>query len=433
MQALQRKDIAYVLYGGAAGGGKSFLGCAWLLMSCLQYPRTKYFIGRQTLKEIRGSTLPSFYKAFQIIGLPLDLFKVNLQDNYILFNNESRIDLLNLDHQPTDPFYERFGSFEFTSGWIEEAGEVAFEAFDTLKARVGRHLNDQYNIPSKILITCNPKKNWLYERYYKPWRDNNTDGTFVFIPAKASDNTELDAEYINNLYNISDNIKRERLLNGNWEYDADPNSLVEYDKITDIFTNPPSTGRRYITADIANVGKDSTVIILWNQFTMEKIIQLNQSNTVEISGKIKELSILHNIPMSQILVDANGLGVGVKDTLHCKGFINNSKPVGNEKYDMLKSQCAFKLAEMINRNIISCLPIDSKLQDKMITELTQLKQWKADDDRQIKLIPKEQMKRNIGRSPDFLDAMLMRMYFELVQVGKVSVLYQRETEAAGYE
>ena len=29
-----------VLYGGAAGGGKSWLGCEWLIINCLRYPNS---------------------------------------------------------------------------------------------------------------------------------------------------------------------------------------------------------------------------------------------------------------------------------------------------------------------------------------------------------------------------------------------------------
>ena len=41
----------YVLFGGGAGGGKSWLGCEWLLVMCYQYPKSKWFIGRKELKR----------------------------------------------------------------------------------------------------------------------------------------------------------------------------------------------------------------------------------------------------------------------------------------------------------------------------------------------------------------------------------------------
>lgn len=40
------------------------------------------------------------------------------KDNFIELGNGSRIDLLDLQYQPRDPLYERFGSLEYTGGWI---------------------------------------------------------------------------------------------------------------------------------------------------------------------------------------------------------------------------------------------------------------------------------------------------------------------------
>ena len=32
-----------ILFGGAAGGGKSYMGCSWLILLCIKYPGTRYW------------------------------------------------------------------------------------------------------------------------------------------------------------------------------------------------------------------------------------------------------------------------------------------------------------------------------------------------------------------------------------------------------
>ncbi|MBQ0035106.1 MAG: phage portal protein, partial [Bacteroidales bacterium] len=149
----------YLLYGGAGGGGKSWLGCSWLVMVCSNCPGVRYFVGRNNLKDTRDSVVITFTKVVNALGFTA----YKLKDDGIRFSNGSEIVFLDLTFYPVkDPMFERLGSKEYTGGWIEEGGEVHQLAFEVLKSRVGRHLNQKYGIPAQILITCNPKKNWLY-------------------------------------------------------------------------------------------------------------------------------------------------------------------------------------------------------------------------------------------------------------------------------
>ena len=254
-------NTKYILFGGGAGGGKSWLGCEWLITCCYNYPGTRWFIGREELKRLRDSTFITFYKVLKNMLDPFNLnsgqlLKYNGSDHYFDFFNGSRVDLLDLKYLPSDPLYERYGSVEYTGGWIEEAGEVDFGAFDILKTRIGRHLNDSYNLLGKMLITSNPKKNWIYHTFYKPSKEDTLPNDHAFIKALVQDNKYIESKYIENLQSLTDKTKKERLLYGNWEYDDDPAKLMEYDAITDLFTNQVNGQGSYLTADIARFGRD---------------------------------------------------------------------------------------------------------------------------------------------------------------------------------
>ena len=191
-QFLLDQKTSYLLFGGAAGGGKSYLSASWLFMLASTYAGTRYFVGRSELKAIRSSWLQTFFKVVRDSGMePLSLFKYNAQDNCLLFANGSRIDLLDLQDEPGDPFFERLGSFEFTSGVIEEAAEVSQAAFDILKARIGRCGNDQHGLFPKILLTANPKKNWLYYQFYKPHTLGELAPGYAVVLATAKDNPHM--------------------------------------------------------------------------------------------------------------------------------------------------------------------------------------------------------------------------------------------------
>jgi phage terminase large subunit-like protein len=46
-----------VLYGGAKGSGKSYLGSVWVLYMCLTYPGIRALIGRTVLTQLRVTTI----------------------------------------------------------------------------------------------------------------------------------------------------------------------------------------------------------------------------------------------------------------------------------------------------------------------------------------------------------------------------------------
>ncbi|MCJ7447315.1 MAG: hypothetical protein MUO72_06480 [Bacteroidales bacterium] len=55
-------------------------------------------------------------------------------------------------------------------------------------------------------------------------------------------------------------------------------------------------------------------------------------------------------------------------------------------------------------------------------ELGMLKTFESDKDGKLRILPKEKIKEHIGRSPDWLDVFIMRMWFELRVSGKASCL-----------
>lgn len=404
--------ISDIAYGGSKGSAKSFTGCSLIFGDGFTYPETHYFIARKKLNDIRKFTIPSIYEVFEKWKVSQKYYKYNGQDNYFELYNKSKVFLLDAKYLPSDPLYYRFGSMQMTRGWIEEAGEFEEEATNNLAASIGRWKNDVYNLPGKLLQTCNPSKNYLYKKYYKPFKQGTLEPYKKFIQALPTDNKMLPKEYLQNLDRVLSKNQKERLLKGNWEYDDSPDSLCDYEKILDLFTNDfkELSGEKYITADIARFGSDKIVVGLWDGFRCS-YFTFNKKSITESYAFIDQLRKANNVPLSNVICDEDGVGGGLVDMLGCKGFVNNSKALNGEQYENLQAQCCYKLAEVINKNGVYVESNDPRDQEEITEELEQLKQKDVDTEGKKGIVNKETVKSIIGRSPDFRDMLMMRMYF----------------------
>lgn len=424
-----------ILYGGAKGGGKSFLGASLIFGDALIYPGTHYFIARQELTDLRKFTVPTIHEVFQKWGLKLDQYaSFNGQDNCYTLTNGSKVYLIACKEIPSDPLYERFGSMQMTRGWIEEGGEIAEAAKANLRLSIGRWKNLEYNLKAKLLITANPKKGWMKRDFVDPWKQGVLPHSRIFITALPTDNPYLPPEYVDTLRNEKDTVRRQRLFEGNWDYDEDQDSLISFDALTDTFSNPiKKDGQKYLIVDVARLGRDSTVFSFWDGLELYKIEQFHKQDTQTTIQKVKDYARLENVPYSNILIDEDGIGGAVVDGLFgVRGFIANSSPLPTpteirarlakleshftpkRNFANLKTQCAFKVAELINEHKMSISAIAYR--DIIIEELTSLlRQKDIDSDGKLKIKPKEDVKLELGRSPDVGDTIIYRAWFELAR------------------
>lgn len=423
-----------IAFGGNKGGGKSNLGASCIFHDALVYPETRYFIAREVLKDLRLHTVPTINELFASVWkIDINKYaKFNAQDNYYRCYNDSIVQFLECSAIPSDPLFERFGSMQWTRGWIEEGGEISDLAYKNLKLGIGRWKNDNYNLLRKLLITCNPKKNWIKYDFVEPWKAGTLPANKIFIPSSVYDNKHRQKGYEKVLEELT-GTARQRLLLGNWDYDSDDDCLISSEKILDLYTNQhvPDEGEWFITADVARFGKDKTVIVVWKGWRIKHVIVMVKKDTREVTMQILRLQSLYQIPISNVAVDDDGVGGGVVDNLPgCVGFVNNSVPLPNpkdaskkENYDNLKSQCYYMLAERINKggmyiefDLSSITPenSDGKTAKTLLNEeLEQVRKKDVDSDKKNGILPKDKVKELLGRSPDYSDALMMRNVFEL--------------------
>ncbi len=424
-----------ILYGGAKGGGKSYLGASLIFGDALIYPETHYFIARHELNDLRKFTRATVREVFQGWGLEEEKYaKFNGQDNFYSLYNGSKVFLLACKEQPSDPLFERFGSMQMTRGWIEEGGEVAEKAKSNLWLSVGRWKNEKYGLKKKLLITANPKKGWMKRDYVEPFREGVLPEKKKYIQAFATENVYLSDDYRDTLKNEKNKVARQRLWEGSWDYDEEQNSLTTYEALSDSFSNTIVKGNnKYMTVDVARMGKDTTVFGFWEGLELYKIEVRKKQGTDETIAQAKDFAAIQRVPYSHIIIDADGIGGTVVDHMvGTRSFVAESSPIGTKeqirlrharvehsliprtKYASLKTQCGYKIAELFNEHKIS-IKVE-EYRDKIIEELTELLREKnVDLDGKRRLMPKENVKEALGRSPDIGDIIIYRAWFELMK------------------
>jgi hypothetical protein len=405
-----------VLFGGAKNGGKSFLGSIFLHCNAILYPETSYFVARETRQDLIKFTIPTFYKFYKSNGLNLDDYcNYNGQTNVFHFKNGSRINLIDAAKMPSDPLFERFGSMEMTTGWIEEGGEIDELAYENLKLTIGRQNNEKYKITPSLLITCNPKKNWMYRNFYLPNKNNTLEPSKIFIQSLVTDNNFRAQGSETILESIKNKRDLLRLRYGEWEYDDDDNSLVSFEKINDLFTNNyvERTGRKILSCDIALLN-DKSVLVVWVGLVIVELLTFQKINAEDLKNKIKEVANKHQIPISNIIYDGDGIGTYLGGYLPGAIRFNNNGNSGSSEYPNIKTRLAYMLAEFINKGLIyiECI-LSNEIKSQLVEEIQCLKS--KESDKRYCLISKDEMKKIISRSPDLLDAIMYRLYFKITR------------------
>ena len=382
-------------------------------------------MGRSELKILKETTLNTFFEMSRLFGFSAGIhYTYNQQSGLIKWANGSEILLKDLKLYPADPNFDSLGSLEITGGFVDECNQITEKAWNIVKSRI-RYRLDRYGLIPKLLGSCNPAKTFVYARFYKPHRERALPPERAFVQALSSDNPHISRHYAANLDTL-DPASRARLKDGNWAYDDDPSGLISYDSIVSLWRDCPSDSATptHITCDVARFGADQTVIAVWSDWRVIQWHTVARSSVTEVATKLKTLMGKYSIAPRQVIADEDGVGGGVVDIVRCRGFVNGSRPMeepvpmagrATPNYANLKSQCYFRLADRINRGVVSidpdCMSIEER--ELLIAELEQVRKRDINKDGKQAVVPKDKVKDILGRSPDRSDTLMMREFFEL--------------------
>lgn len=412
----------YILYGGAAGGGKSVMICTIALAIVTMHKGTRVLIGRTERTKLYRTTVETFWKVAAKAGIPRSLFYENNQYGYMIYKpTGSRVDWMELRYKPQDPEWSRLGSLELTAAFLEEAQEIPFKAFDVLKSRIGRCNNRETGVPGKIMITANPEKNWLYKIFYIPHRDGCQTAPHYFIPSLFGDNPFLPKEYGDQLESISDDVLRQRLKYGVWDYANAPTQLISPESLMLSESVPFVAGQARIGVDVATeYGSDDAVIVrvVGNSVVDIQLVKYRGSTKKadeQLAAAIIEAASneLFPCPARQITVDVSGVGAAVWAVLRSKGWVTgrfygnetvDPSPGKAERFKNRRTATYWRLREMLRAGEFS-IPASLPYRDRASTELQAFHY--EQDQSTITLENKKLTRNRLGHSPDIADAIML--------------------------
>lgn len=429
----QQNPVLELLIWGGAGGSKTYTGCLRLATMSLNYPWTRWGLWRSKMKTLKMTSLKTLTKLLTSFWLvEWKDFRVTWSNdpqtpNAVIFNNGSEICLLDLKYYPSlDPDFDDLWSLELTGWFIDEAVQITQKAYQVFSSRIWRRKNKEYWLKPMLLLSCNPWKNRVYNDFYKPQKAWLIEKHKKFIQILATDNPYCPKDYIYKLSLMPDWPMKQRLYYWNREYDDDTNKIYSYRDLQSIFTNVWESGEKYIITDVAWNWKDDTIVTVRDGWKIIEIIVEEKSTPESVKHIMQQKQIEYNVKLKNMLYDGSWLWRWLS-WIGCEIFTGWSKPIAtkdateqekqglNKTYLNLRSQCFFMLAKRIKSGALSIQNIDGDLKTRILEELDVMQAWKIEKDWPLQVIPKEEIRKILWRSPDIADVISMRVYFELIE------------------
>jgi len=263
-----------VLYGGAAGGGKSYAMLLFALKRRMEHPGTTGIIFRRTYPELEKSVIQESHKIYTYFGA-----KYNQAKHCWTFpkvDGYASPSVQWFGHAEGQGDVYKYLSSEFQDMCFDESTLFTEFQFTYLTSRCR---SSRPEVKPLIRLASNPGNVghlWHYKRYIEPyyvhkiWKNKETGKTLTFIPAKVKDNPalcEADPGYVQRLKELPEK-KYLALAEGRWdvfegmyfnEWNATPGqSVLRVPRKPDTFT------QKYLSFDW---GFSNPACVLWHEVT----------------------------------------------------------------------------------------------------------------------------------------------------------------------
>lgn len=213
-----------ILYGGAAGGGKSYAMVWDATIRALQYPGTHYYLFRKTYRELENTLIET---ACRIIPKELGKYR-GASHTYVMING-SQLHFCHCQNEASDR--RQYQGVEIHGLYIDELTHFQQATYDLLKSRL--RANKKVGVVPFARLSSNPGgpgHAWvkqyfvdageygkvIEDTYYSEAFKQDMITTKQYIPALATDNPHIQQNYIVELERKPQAL-RDALLYGRWD------------------------------------------------------------------------------------------------------------------------------------------------------------------------------------------------------------------------
>lgn len=412
-------EIDEIVLIGAVGTGKTVVASHVIASICYEFEDTRWFAWRKNNTVSRKTLIRTFKKTLNQMNLfeGTDWTWHDMAMEIRFPHNGSIISFSQADRSK-DKDQMSIKGIDATGNLIDEANELEEDTFDMILSRKGRA--NENGQPSINLITMNPNNGWSKRRYYDKWKKGNLPPNVKVIEFTIEDSWQ-DKNDIAALFRKA-KWWVERYLRNNWNYADEDQSLITsylwekaqiYEK-----PEPSETFSKYIGVDPSDAGTDTTVATLIDNGVMiaQKELQIPHREFGEdktrdqrpishlYTNELIKFAQQHGFTARQasnIMIEENGVGVGMRDDLRKRGWqisvyhaTNQSR---NEIYLGLRKS-------MDNGDLKIYYKDDEKyddntLQRQLFAHTTDIK------NEQEVVCPKSVVKAELGVSPDKADSL----------------------------
>lgn len=250
--------------------------------------------------------------------------------------------------------------------------------------------------------------------------------SFTFYKGETAGNKAFDNKYAGSVAAMGEVLAKENVGNWNIELSDDEECCITYAEANSVVMNDPQVnGDKWITCDLADVGKDNTVLLYWNGFNIEDIRIITNSTGRRNAEEIILFAKEHDVADTHIIYDGTGaryMRDYIPDAIEYYSA-SGSRGMYGRMYNRLKDVCYSRFVEMVKRGYMSMsdevankeykhqkLRLQTNILNEFIEEC-QVIRFKEGFGGKKSLLSKKEMNAKLGkeRSMDITDPCAMRM------------------------